>query len=92
MNILDLLTLLSYIALNVDIMLQVKRIYRRKSSDDLSLVGMTIRYIAIIIILVKFASLRDVPLVIGQGLCAVTFTVYFVLAVLYFRHRKKEQS
>jgi uncharacterized protein with PQ loop repeat len=89
MNILDLLTILSYLALNIDIILQIKRIYRTKSSEDLSLPGMTIRYVAIIVILVKFASLSDMPLMIGQGIIAATFTIYFVLAVLYFRHRHK---
>jgi phosphoribulokinase len=34
MTILDLLTLLSYIALNVDILFQIKRIYETKGSSD----------------------------------------------------------
>jgi hypothetical protein len=34
MTILDLLTLLSYIALNVDILFQIQRIYQTKSSRD----------------------------------------------------------
>ena len=49
MTLLDLLTLLSYIALNVDILFQIRRIYQTKSSRDLSLVGMSIRYAAILI-------------------------------------------
>ena len=89
MNILDFLTLLSYVALNIDIVLQIRRIYQTKSSYDLSLFGLTIRYVAILIILVKFVSLGDVSLVIGQGLITITFTAYFVLAVLYFLRRKR---
>jgi uncharacterized protein with PQ loop repeat len=89
MKILDWLTLLSYIALNVDVVLQIRRIHRTKSSKDLSLLGMIIRYVAIVVILIKFVSLNDAPLIIGQGLIALTFTVYFIYAVLYFRHRKK---
>jgi hypothetical protein len=42
-TILDLLTLLSYIALNVDILFQIERIYETKSSRDLSIAGMSIR-------------------------------------------------
>jgi hypothetical protein len=38
-TLLDLLALLSYGALNVDILLQVKRIYQTKSSRDLSPFG-----------------------------------------------------
>jgi hypothetical protein len=90
MSILDWLTLGSYVALNVDIVCQIIRIHRTKSSADLSLFGMTIRYIAIIIILVKFMSLGDMPLTIGQGIVALTFTTYLVLALFYFMHRKKE--
>ena len=50
-----------------------------------SLVGMSIRYAAILIILIKFMRISDVPLIIGQGLIVLTFTTYLVLA-LYYRH------
>ena len=89
MNLLDILTVLSYVALNIDILLQISRIYKTKSSKDLSLLGMSIRYLAILIVLIKFVSLSDVSLIIGQALITLTFTVYFVLAVVYFRRRKK---
>jgi uncharacterized protein with PQ loop repeat len=88
MNILDWLTLLSCLALAADILLQIKRVYRTKSSNDLSLLGMTIRYIAIIVILVKFISLNDLPLMIGQGVITIIFTAYLFLAIVYFRHRR----
>lgn len=90
MELLDLLTLLSYAALNVDILFQIRRIHKTKSSRDLSLLGLTIRYVAILIILIKFLSIGDLPLIIGQGLIAATFTTYFVLAVTYYKHRKKK--
>jgi uncharacterized protein with PQ loop repeat len=83
MTLLDLLTLLSYIALNVDILFQIRRIYQTKSSRDLSLVGMSIRYAAILIILIKFISISDLPLIIGQGLIVLTFTTYIALALYY---------
>lgn len=82
MTILDLLTLLSYIALNVDIVFQIKRICLTKSSHDLSLTGMSIRYAAILIILIKFISMSGVPLIIGQGLIVLTFSTYFALAII----------
>jgi len=84
MSLLDLLTLLSYIALNVDILFQIRRIYYTKSSRDLSLFGMSVRYAAILIILFKFISLSDKPLIVGQGLIVLTFTTYFALAIYYF--------
>ena len=87
MALLDLLTLLSYIALNVDIVVQIRHIYHTKSSHDLSLFGMSIRYAAILIILFKFISLSDAPLILGQGLIVLTFTAYFALALYYFANR-----
>jgi uncharacterized protein with PQ loop repeat len=90
MSTLDTLTFISYVALNIDVVLQIRRVYKTKSSRDLSLLGMTIRYAAIVIILIKFISLKDESLILGQGLIAITFSIYFVLAVLYFRYRKKK--
>lgn len=88
MLLLDIATLFSYVALNVDILLQIKRIYTTKSSRDLSLFGMSVRYAAILIILIKFLSLSDLSLIIGQGLIMLTFTTYFTLAVYYHLKRK----
>lgn len=89
MNLLDWLTFASYIALNVDILAQIRRIYINKSSKDLSLFGMSIRCIAIIIILAKFISLQDFPLIIGQGLIFITFGSYFALAIMYYIKNSK---
>lgn len=91
MDFLDWLTLISYTALNVDVVLQIHRIYNTKSSRDLSMPGMTIRFIAIGIILIKFIELGDMPLLLGQALIASTFTIYFILAVAYARHKKKSK-
>ncbi len=90
MNILDYLTIISYTALNIDILFQIKQIYRTKSSKDLSLIGLTIRYVAILVILIKFISLSDIPLITGQGLIVITFTTYFILAGYYFINNKKK--
>ncbi|OVE79568.1 hypothetical protein BVY00_00040 [bacterium G20] len=89
MSTLDWFTLLSYVALNIDVVFQIRRIYQTKSSSDLSLTGMFIRCAAIVVILIKFISLSDLSLTIGQALITVTFTIYFMLAVLYFMQRKK---
>jgi uncharacterized protein with PQ loop repeat len=89
MSILNLLTLFAFIALNLDIIFQIIRVRKTKSSKDLSLLGLIIRFIAIIIILIKYIALRDTTLVLGQALIAVTFTIYFSLAILYFFRRKK---
>ena len=79
MNLLDILTIISYVALNVDILFQIKQIYTTKSSRDVSLIGLTIRYVAILVILIKFVSLSDIPQMIGQSLIVITFTTYFII-------------
>lgn len=88
MNLLDIATLFSYIALNVDILLQIHQIVVTRSSHDLSLLGLSIRYAAILVIFVKFWSLGEWPLIVGQGLIMVTFTLYLALAVTYLRQEK----
>lgn len=88
MDFLDWVTLMSYIALNIDIIFEMRRIYHTKSSRDLSITGMTIRFIAIMVILIKFISLGETSLIVGQGLIVFTFTTYFALAIMYFIHRK----
>jgi hypothetical protein len=88
MSFLDLLTVLAYVAVNADIVFQIRRIYTTKSSRDLSLIGMSIRYAAILVIMVKFMSLSDLPLIIGQTFIVLSFTTYLILAVYYFRSRE----
>lgn len=87
MNTIDLLTIISYIALVTDILFQVRQLYKTKASRDLSLLGMSIRYAAILVIFIKFFSLSDLPLMIGQGLIGLVFTAYFILAIYYRRAR-----
>ena len=87
MDFLDIITFASYIALTVDILFQIRSIRRTRSSKDVSLVGITIRYVAILIILYKFMTLSDWPLVLGQGLLTAVFTAYIVLAFYYYRHK-----
>jgi hypothetical protein len=48
-----------------------------------SLVGMSIRYAANSIILIKVIQISDLMLILGQGLLVITFTAYFALAFYY---------
>ena len=92
MPLLDWLTVISYAALNVDLVFQIVRIYKTRSSADLSLFGMTIRYAAIVIILFKFISLGDIPIIVGQSLLALSFTIYLTLALIYFGQRRQSKD
>lgn len=87
MSFLDLATGFSLAALNVDIVLQNIRVFRRKSSRDISLYGVIARYVAIFVILIKYLSLNDWVLYLGQAVIATNVTVYLVLVIRY-RHSK----
>ena len=81
MNLLDTLTLLSYLGLNLDIILQARKIHKVRSIEDLSMVGLIVRFFAVYIILYKLICVGDVALIFGQGLIAITFTAYLLLAL-----------
>ena len=84
MAILDLLTLISFIALGVAIVLQMRRIYRTKSSHDLSIVGLSIRYVANSVILIKVIQISDRPDVdLMSGVTRFNFTAYLAIAFYY---------
>ncbi len=87
MDVLDIITLLSFIALTADILFQIRNIYTTHSSNDISLIGISIRYVAILVIFYKFYTLSEWPLLIGQGMLAMVFTLYLNLAFYYHRHK-----
>lgn len=92
MNLLDLLTLLSFIGLNIDVLLQAHKIRQVKSSEDISMGGLLVRWVAIFVILYKLICIGDVALIVGQGLLAITFTSYMVLVFSYIPKSKKRTS
>lgn len=92
MSLLDFLTLLSFIGLNVDILLQARKIRQVKSSEDISIAGLMIRFIAIFVILYKLLCVGDIALILGQGLLVVTFTSYMVLVFSYLPGKKKSRA
>jgi|GEM_PF-1352931 hypothetical protein len=83
MDLLNSITLLSYLALTADILFQIKHLRHTKSSRDISLSGVFIRYLAILIIFYKFFTLDEGVLLVGQGLLAIVFTLYLFLALCY---------
>jgi hypothetical protein len=87
MTMLDIITFASYVALTADIVFQIRNIRTTCSSHDISIIGISIRYAAILIILYKFMTLSDWPLVLGQGLLAIVFTAYLVLVFHYRMQR-----
>jgi hypothetical protein len=91
MNLLDAITLLAYVGLNADIILQVRKLRSVRSSLDISITGLTIRMVAILIILYKLICVGDTSLIVGQTLMALTFVFYFILAIRYLPKPKKRR-
>ncbi len=90
MEIIDILTYLAYFALVGDLIIENLRIIRRKSSDDISIVGTSIRGVAILIILYKLTTVGDVPVLVGHSMITVAFVLYLVLVIIY--HAKKSKK
>ena len=88
MSLLDLLTLLSFIGLNIDVILQARRIKQVKSSEDISISGLMIRFVAIVVILYKLVCVGDTALIIGQALLVITFTAYMLLVISFLPKKK----
>jgi len=91
MNLLDFLTLLSFIGLTADVILQAHRIRQVKSSEDISLTGIFIRFISIFVILYKLLCVGDMALILGQALLAVAFIAYMFLVFSYLPKNKKRK-
>ena len=82
---LDIITFASYLALTADILFQIRHVHKHRSSHDISIVGLGIRYVAILIILYRFYTLGEWPLLVGQLFLAVFFTLYLALVVAYYK-------
>ena len=92
MNLLDFLTLLSFVGLNIDVLLQARKIREIKSSEEISILGLMVRFVAIFVILYKLICIGDVALIVGQALLAITFTSYMVLVFSYLPKHKKRKT
>lgn len=91
MNLLDILTILSYFGLTTDILLQAHRIRTTKSSEDVSVVGLSVRFFAIFFILYKLLLVGDIALIVGQSMIAITFTSYLFFVISYMPKAKKRR-
>jgi hypothetical protein len=87
MELLDILTIGAFVALSTDIVLQINHLRSHKSSDDLSLIGLGVRYAAIWVLLYNFYTIGDWPLLVGQALLATVFTFYLGVVLVYYRKR-----
>ena len=76
-------TLVAFSAYALDLLFQIRRVWRRKSSADISLWGFTARIMAAFILFGKYISLSDKYLVFGQTIVVILSGIYFILIVRY---------
>jgi len=76
-------TLVVFVLFLFDNLVQIRHIWKRKSSKDVSLRGASMRFVAALILLIKYSTINDIYLIIGQSLFSITFATYFILLVKY---------
>ena len=84
LSLLNTITLFAYAALAADFLLQIHRVWARKHSADVSIIGVVVRTTAAAIILLKVAAVGDTFLIVGQ-LAMVTLLLMYLAVVFRFR-------
>jgi len=79
----DTIALLAWAALTIDILLQIFRIHKTKSSKDVSIKGSLLRLTSAFVILIKFISIQDTILIIGHSVFMTALITYFVMLNYY---------
>ncbi len=74
---------MAYAAYIGDGMIQIYHIFKRKSSLDISLKGLSIRILAGTILFLKFLTISEIYLIIGQGLFLLVLIIYLSISVKY---------
>lgn len=85
--LLDWGSFIALLMLAVAVYVQMLRIIEKKSSGEISLVTVTIRTVAMAIILLKMIHLQDWYLICGQAVLMITYAC-FVGVVLKYRTKK----
>jgi uncharacterized protein with PQ loop repeat len=84
--LIDYATIIALLALTLDILIQILHIWKRKSSLDISIKGATLRVAAATILLLKYVSIQEPFLLLGQAIFLSSYITYFILLIVY---RKK---
>lgn len=88
MDVINILVVVSFVALNLDVLLQNYRLFEIRESVDISLSGVALRLLAVVILAAKFYMLDEGALFIGQTVLGLNVAVYLVLVTRY-RYKKK---
>ena len=79
----DYSTLVAYVAFSSDLIVQIVRIWKRKSSADVSSKGVVLRLIGSAVILIKLIGVGDPYLIIGQIILTLTVATYLYFTLRY---------
>jgi hypothetical protein len=85
----DYATVIYYIAFSADLLFQIIRVYRRKSSLDISWKGTFVRTIGSSVIFIKFLTVGDRSLIVGQSVFLIAVFVYLILVIYYRKPKNK---
>lgn len=92
MELINLLVIISFAALNLDVLLQNYRLYRIHESVDISLTGVVLRLFAVIVLAAKFYILGEAALFTGQAILVINVLAYLVLVTRYHFKKKRRHS
>ncbi len=81
----NIITIMAVAAVIVDLIFEINKVLKRRSSMDISPIGITIRTMAMSALIIKFISINDHVLIFGQIALASAMFVYLFL-VLKYRH------
>lgn len=80
---------IAFVILSGGVLLQTKKTYHTKSVKDISAAEVALRFVASIILLLKFFYTADSYLIVGQAIFTLIYLGYFLLVLKYsfFIHR-----
>ncbi len=80
----EALTLVAYIVMVFGVYAQIKRVFTRKSAMDIALTEVGARWLAMIILIIKFWTMPNQEWVAaGHTVLTTSFTVYACFAIKY---------
>ena len=82
-ELINYLTLAAFAAISMDLILQIRKVWMRRHSADISLTGECTRLVALLIMQVKFRFVGDPFLIYGQLSTVTLVTIYIVLIMKY---------
>ncbi len=76
-------TIIAFIALSIGILLQIRKIFKRKSVKDISIAEVSIRLSATFLIWLKIIMTHDSYLLLGQSLVLFVYSSYLLIILSY---------